>query len=217
VVVDNTFATPCLVCPTTFGVDYVVESATKYLGGHGDVMAGLIAGSKCACHRALEVRNLLGSVLGPNEAWLLLRGLKTLVLRFRQQCCNAALVTQFLASHKRVQRVYYPGLPTHPHHARCRNLFATDLYGAVVSFEIAGATQEDIFRFMDALQIVTPATSLGDVNSLLLYPAQSSHRALSEQERSQLGVRPNLVRLSVGIEAAADITGDIARALAFSA
>lgn len=217
VVVDNTFATPCLVRPADFGVDYVVESATKYLGGHGDVMAGLIAGSEKACHGALEVLKLVGSVLGPNEAWLLLRGLKTLVVRIRQQCRNAALVAQFLASHPRVKRIYYPGSPTHPHYVRCRNLFASDLYGAVVSFEIAGATQDDIFRFMDALQIVAPATSLGDVTSLLLYPAQSSHRALSEQERLQLGVGPNLVRLSVGIEAPSDITRDLARALRLSA
>jgi cystathionine gamma-synthase/methionine-gamma-lyase len=216
-VVDNTFATPCLLRPGELGADYVVHSGTKYLGGHGDVMAGLVAGTEEACRTARELLKLVGCVLGPNEAWLLLRGLKTLVLRVREQCRNAFIVARFLASHLRVSRVSYPGLPTHPSYILGRSLFPTGLYGGVLSFEIKDAKQIDVFRFMDALRLVVPATSLGDVTSMVLYPAQSSHRALSEAERHAIGVADNLVRLSVGIEDPADIVADLDRALALSA
>jgi cystathionine beta-lyase/cystathionine gamma-synthase len=212
-IVDNTFATPCLYRPALSGADYVVYSATKYLAGHGDVVGGVIAGSAERCQAARESQKLIGSVLGPNEAWLVLRGLKTLVLRMRQQSWNASLVARFLSSHPRVSKVYYPALPTHPHFALCRRLFSTNLYGGMVSFEIEGADQEQVFRFMDALQLIVPGTSLGDVTSLILYPAHSSHRTLSEEERQRLGITPSLVRLSVGIEEASDIIADLAQAL----
>ena len=212
-IVDNTFSTPCLYRPALHGADYVVYSATKYLAGHGDAMGGLIAASAAKCQAARELQKLIGGVLGPNEAWLILRGLKTLLLRVRQQCQNAALVARFLSTHPRVSQVFYPGLPTHPQFTLCRRLFPTNLYGGIVSFEIREADQEQVFRFMDALQVIVPATSLGDIYSLMLYPAHSSHRSLTAEEKERLGITPNLVRLSVGIEEASDIIADLAQAL----
>lgn len=212
-IVDNTFATPCLYRPADDGADYVVHSATKYLGGHGDVMGGLVAASEERCQAARELQKLIGNILGPNEAWLILRGLRTLVLRMRQHCHNANLVAHFLSSHPRVRRVHYPSLPTHPQFALCRQLFATNMYGGVVSFELDTDDQVQVFRFMDALQLVRTGTSLGDVTSLILYPAHSSHRSLSEGERQRLGIVAGLVRLSAGIEDASDIIADLAQAL----
>jgi cystathionine gamma-synthase/methionine-gamma-lyase len=212
-IVDNTFATPCLYRPALDGADYVVYSATKYLGGHGDVVGGVIAASAARCHAARELQKLIGNVLGPNEAWLILRGLKTLVLRMRQQSRNASLVARFLSSHPQVNLVYYPALPTHPQFTLCRRMFPSTLCGGIVSFEIQDADRERVFRFMDALQLIVPATSLGDVTSLMLYPAHSSHRSLSQEDRQRLGITPGLVRLSAGIEEASDIIADLAQAL----
>ena len=213
VIVDNTFATPCLYRPILHGADYVVHSATKYLGGHGDAMGGVVVAARQRCLAMKEIQKLIGDVLGPNEAWLILRGLKTLALRMRQQCQNAAAVARFLSSHARVQRVFYPGLPTHPQFALCRRLFPANDCGAMVSFELRGAAQEQVFGFMNALKLIVPATSLGDVTSLILYPRHSSHRSLSDEERQGLGIHPNLLRLSVGIEQVADIIADLAQAL----
>ncbi len=213
-IVDNTFATPCLYRPADDGADYVVHSATKYLGGHGDVVGGIIAASEESCQAARELQKLIGNVLGPNEAWLILRGLKTLVLGMRQHCHNANLVAHFLSSHPSVRRVYYPSLPTHPQFTLCRQLFATNMCGGVVSFELDTDDQVQVFRFMDALQLIRTGTSLGDVTSLMLYPAHSSHRSLSEAEKQRLGIEPGLVRLSAGIEDACDIIADLAQALA---
>jgi cystathionine gamma-synthase/methionine-gamma-lyase len=211
-IVDNTFATPCMFRPALHGADYVVHSATKYLGGHGDVLAGVVAGSHDGCSKARELQKLMGNVLGPNEAWLLLRGMRTLVLRVRQQCENAAAAARFLDTHPQVKKVYYPGLTSHPQFALCRRLFAANLHGAVLSFEIAGAAKSEVFRFMDALRIVSPATSLGDIASLILYPAHSSHRSLSQDQRERAGITETLLRLSLGIEEASDVVADLNRA-----
>lgn len=212
-IVDNTFATPCLYRPALNGADYVVYSATKYLSGHGDAMGGLVAASAERCQALREKRKLLGNILGPNEAWLILRGLKTLVLRMRQHSLNANLVAHFLQSHPKVSQVFYPSLPTHPQFALSRRLFPCNLFGGMVSFRIKGADQEKVFRFMNTLRVVVPATSLGDIYSLVLYPAHSSHRWLSEEEKQRQGITPDLVRLSVGIEEAQDIIADLAQAL----
>jgi cystathionine beta-lyase/cystathionine gamma-synthase len=212
-IVDNTFAAPCLYPPAADGADYVVYSATKYHGGHGDAMGGLIAASAQTCQTARELEKLVGGTIGPNEAWLILRGIKTFILRARQQCQNASAIARFLSSHPRVERVYYPGLPTHPQFILARRLLAADLYGGIVSFEIKGADQEQVFHFMDRLRLIAPATSLGDVYSLILYPTHSSHRSLSKDERQRVGIRPNLLRLSAGIEELSDIIADLAQAL----
>jgi cystathionine gamma-synthase/methionine-gamma-lyase len=214
VIVDNTFATPYLYRPLEDGVDYVVHSSTKYLGGHGDVMGGMVVTSSENRARLFSLIKVIGCNLGPDEAWLTLRGLKTLPLRMRQHCANAAAVAEWLAGHPRVERVHYPGLPSHPQHPVAQHLFGDRGYGGMVSFELRDAGRAVVFRFLEALQLVLPATTLGDVYSLVLYPAMSSHRALSPAERAAVGIGEGLVRLSVGIEAAEDIIADLEQALA---
>jgi cystathionine beta-lyase/cystathionine gamma-synthase len=213
VIVDSTFATPYLVRPLALGADYVVHSSTKYLGGHGDVLGGIVVTSVERRKRLWEVIKITGGNLGPNQAWLTMRGLKTLPLRMAQHCRNAAAVAQWLAGHPKVARVNYPGLPDHPQHAVATRLFRDGCYGGMVSFEIAGADRTQVFRFMEALELILPATTLGDVHSLTLYPAHSSHRALSPEERAAIGIGEGLVRLSVGIEDVEDIIADLDQAL----
>jgi cystathionine beta-lyase/cystathionine gamma-synthase len=213
-IVDNTFATPYLYRPLEDGADYVLHSATKYIGGHGDVMAGVVA---CSAERALDLRErqkLLGANLGPQEAWLALRGIKTLPLRMRELCANGQAVAEWLAGQSDVARVNYPGLPQHAQNELARRLFAGRGFGGMLSFDLRGAGQREVFRFMEALRLVLPATTLGDVYSLTLYPAHTSHRMLSPEARAAIGIGEGLVRLSVGIEAAEDIIGDLAQALA---
>jgi cystathionine beta-lyase/cystathionine gamma-synthase len=212
-IVDNTFASPYLFCPLDHGADYAMHSATKYLGGHGDVMAGVVA---CSTERGLDLRErqkLVGANLGPQEAWLALRGLKTLPLRMRQHCTNAQVVAEWLAGHPAVARVNYPGLPDHPQHTVAARLFEGRGFGGMMSFDLADAGQADVFRFMEALELILPATTLGDVYSLTLYPAHSSHRQVAPEVRAALGIGDGLVRLSVGIEDPRDIITDLAQAL----
>ncbi len=211
--VDNTFASPYLFRPLDHGADYVLHSATKYLGGHGDLMAGVVACSAARGRDLRERQKLLGANLGPQEAWLALRGLKTLPLRMRQHCANAQIVAEWLAGHPAIARVNYPGLPDHPQHDLAARLFGGRGFGGMVSFDLRGATQAQVFSFMEALELVLPATTLGDVYSLTLYPAHSSHRYVAPEVRAALGIGDGLVRLSVGIEDAADIIADLAQAL----
>jgi len=212
-IVDNTFASPYLLRPLEHGADYVVHSATKYLGGHGDVMSGVVACSEQRGHDLRERQKLLGANLGPQEAWLTLRGLKTLGLRMRQHCANAQTLAEWLVGHPAVAHVNYPGLPEHPQHGVASRLFDGRGFGGMISFDIRGAGQAEVFRFMEALELVLPATTMGDVYSLTLYPAHSSHRLLSPEMRAALGIGDGLVRLSVGIEDAQDIIADLAQAL----
>lgn len=213
-IVDNTFASPVLCRPLRLGADYVVHSATKYLGGHGDVLGGVVAVGRPELRGALnEVNKLLGANLAPQEAWLAHRGLKTLPLRVERQCRNAAIVAEWLNAHPQVARVNYPGLPSHEQHALATSLFGGAMYGGMISFDLAGAGRAEVFRFMDALRLVQPATTLGDVYTLALYPAMSSHRALDPETRRRIGIGDGLVRLSVGIEDAEDIISDLEQAL----
>jgi cystathionine beta-lyase/cystathionine gamma-synthase len=211
--VDNTFATPCLVRPLALGADVVIHSATKYLAGHGDVLGGVVVSSKTRRQDLLEVLKLTGANLGPQEAWLALRGIRTLPLRMRQHCENGLTVARWLETHSTVCRVLYPGLASHPQHALARRLFGEQGYGGMVSFELAGAAQRDVFRFFETLDLCLPGTTLGDVHTLVLYPAHSSHRALSTEERARIGIGDGLVRMSVGIEAVEDILADLEQAL----
>jgi len=211
--VDNTFATPWLFRPLGAGADYAIHSATKYLSGHGDVLAGVVVTSAANRARLFELNKLVGSVLGPFEAWLALRGLKTLPLRVPAQFATAMKLAAWLAARPEVARVNYPGLPTHPQHALAERLFGAQGYGGVLSFELKGADRSRAFRFMDALQLCQPATTLGDIYTLVLHPATSSHRSLSEAERAQVGIGEGLVRLSTGIEAPADLLADLDQAL----
>jgi len=211
--VDNTFATPCLVQPLNLGADVVIHSATKYLGGHGDVLGGVVVASQARRADMLEALKVTGGNLGPQEAWLVLRGIKTLPLRMQRHCENGLAVARWLEAHPQVSRVNYPGLPSHPQHALAEQLFGGRGYGGMVSFDLAGADRERVFRFFEALRLCIPATTLGDVQTLALYPAHSSHRALSAEERARIGIGDGLVRLSVGIEAVEDIIDDLEQAL----
>lgn len=209
-IVDNTFATPCLVNPARYGADMVVHSSTKYLGGHGDVTGGVIATSVERAVGLREQNKLVGAVLGPFEAWLTLRGIKTLPLRVRQQSENAARIAETLGRDKRVTRVFYPGTSRL---GSAERQFHSPLRGGMVAFEVADAGKPEIFRFLQALKLCMPATTLGDVYSLVLYPAISSHRALTPEQRLEVGISDRLVRLSVGIEDVDDILTDLDQAL----
>jgi cystathionine gamma-synthase/methionine-gamma-lyase len=170
----------------------------------------------CSAERGNDLRQrqkLLGANLGPQEAWLALRGLKTLPLRMRQHCQNAQAVADWLAGQPAVAHVNYPGLTDHPQHALAERLFEGRGFGGMVSFDLRDAGRAEVFRFMEALALVLPATTLGDVYSLTLYPTHSSHRALSPEARAAIGIGDGLVRLSVGIEEAEDIIADLAQAL----
>lgn len=212
-IVDNTFATPYLCRPLRHGADYVVHSATKYLGGHGDLLAGVVVTNAARRATLNEINKLVGGNLGPQEAWLALRGLKTLPLRVQRQCENALRIARWLADHPAVTRVNYPGLAEHPQYALARRLLERGAFGAMISFELHDGRRERVFRFMEALRLVLPATTLGDVYSLVLYPAGTSHRALDAEARRRIGIGDGLVRLSVGIEDPDDIIADLDQAL----
>ncbi len=211
--VDNTFASPYLLNPLEHGAEYVIHSATKYLSGHGDALAGIVATSTANKNRLFELNKLIGGVLGPFEAWLALRGLKTLPLRMKQQCENALRVAEWLRSHPRIETVHYPGLPEHPQRELANQLFKGRGFGGVLSFVIAGADKNKVFRFMESLSICLPATTLGDIYSLVLHPMTSAHRGLTPEERARVGIPDGLVRLSTGIESADDILADLDSAL----
>ncbi len=212
-VVDNTFATPLIVRPLELGANFSVHSLTKYLAGHGDVMGGAIVADAANLPALRSLSRTLGPVLGPFECYLTMRGIKTFPLRMERQCANACRIASWLTAHPKVERVYFTGDPAHPDAATVRRLFPPDLYGAIVSFEIRGAGRDEVFRFMDALRLVVRATSLGDVHSMMLYPVMSSHREISPRHRERMGIRENLVRLSVGIEAPEDVIADLEQAL----
>jgi cystathionine gamma-synthase/methionine-gamma-lyase len=211
-IVDNTFASPALFQPIKFGADFAVHSATKYLAGHGDSTGGVIV---CAKDRRQELEMLLrnvGGVMSPFEGWLILRGIKTLPLRMRQHWSNAARVAAWLQTHPAISTVHYPGLPGHPQHALADRLFEGH-YGGVVAFALRDATREAVFRLLRSLRVIVPATTLGDVYSEVLYPAMSSHRALTPEQRASVGITDGHVRLSVGIEDVEDIIADLALGL----
>jgi cystathionine gamma-synthase/methionine-gamma-lyase len=212
-IVDNTFATPLIVRPLELGAAMSVHSLTKYLSGHGDVMGGMVVANAEHLEPLRNLSRTVGFILGPFESYLAMRGVKTFPLRMERQCANACKVASWLASHPAVERVYFPADPKHPDAANIQRFFAPGLYGGMVSFEVKGAGREDVFRLMNALKMVVPATSLGDVHTMMLYPAIASHRELSPKHRERLGIRDNLVRLSVGIEDTEDIVADLDRAL----
>ena len=218
VIVDSTFTTPYLMRPLEYGADFVVHSLTKYIGGHDDVLGGAVITRQAHEARLFDQLKMLGANLSPFEAWLALRGLKTLPLRMRQHCASAQEVAAWLIQHPRVAQVNYPGLPDHPQHGLARRLLTAPdgapAYGGMVSFELQAAAHPQVMRFLERLRLVLTGTSLGDVYSLVLYPVMASHRALTPAQRAQVGIGEGLVRLSVGIEDPADIIADLAQALA---
>lgn len=213
-IVDSTFATPMLVRPLELGADIVVHSATKYLAGHGDVLGGIVIASQAHHETVRSLARISGPVLGPFESYLTMRGMKTLALRFERQCQNAKALGCWLAQHARVERVHYCADPNHPDAEVIRSLFEPGMFGAILSFEIRDADKSAVLKFMDALRMIVPGTSLGDVHTLLLYPAIASHRNLSPRMRERLGIRENLVRVAAGIEHIDDLKADLDQALA---
>jgi len=211
VVVDNTFATPVLQKPLALGADMVMHSATKYLGGHSDITAGILASSKKWMERARELMILTGGCLDPGCAYLLLRGLKTLHLRVERACQNAAAIAETLQRHPKVLHVYYPGLANHPDHELAARQMKD--FGMMVSFDLRGG-EAAVDRFIKRLKVWYLATSLGGVESILSYPVLSSHIGLSAKRLKLLGVTPSTVRLSVGVEDAADLIEDLKSSLA---
>jgi cystathionine beta-lyase/cystathionine gamma-synthase len=212
-IVDSTFATPLISRPLEMGASFVVHSLTKYLSGHGDVLGGIVVTDAANMDGLRTLARSLGPLLGPFEAYLAMRGIKTFPLRMERQCHNACKVASWLATHPGVDRVYFPSDPAHPDAAVIKRVFAPNLYGALVSFEVKGADRDGIFRMMNALRMIVPAPSLGDVHTIIAYPVMASHRELSPKHRARLGIHDNLLRLSVGIEAVEDIISDLDQAL----
>ena len=212
-IVDNTFSTPLLVRPIELGASFSVHSATKYLAGHGDVLGGLVVADEAHIEPLRAYSRIAGPVMGPFEAYLTMRGIKTFPLRMERQCQNACRLANWLATHPRVDKVFFTGDPKHPDAATIARLFPKNMTGAIVSFEIKDGEKQDVFRFMDSLKMLVRATSLGDVHSMVLYPLIASHRDLPPKQRARMGIKDNLVRISVGIEAAEDIIADIDQAL----
>lgn len=214
VVVDSTFSTPMLLKPLKLGANIVVHSATKYLAGHGDVLGGIVVSDSEYYETIRTLSRIAGPVMGPFESYLTMRGIKTLALRFGRQCENACRLARWLQTRPAVERVYYPADAEHPDAETVRRLFAPGLFGAIVSFELKGLDRQGVMNFMDRLKMVVPGTSLGDVHTLLLYPVMASHRDVAPRLRERMGIRENLVRVSLGIESVDDIIADFDQAIA---
>lgn len=210
-IVDNTFMSPNLQRPIEHGADVVVHSATKYIGGHGDVVAGIIAGPK----ELLDTMRIpylkdFGGIIGPFDAWLLLRGLKTLGLRMERHCHNAMKVAEYLEGHPMIEKVYYPGLKSHPQHELAKKQM--DGFGGMICFEVKGGLEAGKV-LMNSVRLITLAVSLGCVDSLIEHPASMTHSPVPREERLKAGITDGLVRLSVGLEDVEDIIGDLDQAL----
>lgn len=214
-IIDATFATPVNQRPLEFGIDLVIHSATKYLSGHNDIMAGAAVGEAGLIHALRQSQGVLGGVIDPHAAFLLDRGVKTLELRVTRQNQSALAVAEFLEQHEKVEKVWYPGLGSHPDHDIAKHQM--DGFGGVVSFEILASQGEDPLqatsRFIDAMTIPYIAPSLGGVESLIEQPALMSHYELSSEERLTIGIKDNLVRFAIGVEDTADIVADLEQAL----
>jgi cystathionine gamma-synthase/cystathionine gamma-lyase len=210
-VVDNTFASSYLQQPLNLGAHVVVHSTTKYLGGHSDVVGGAFVTSDKNLYDPVKFyQNAAGAVPGPWDSWLVLRGLKTLKVRMRQHTENALYLARILEQHPAVERVYYPGLPSHPQHGLAKRQMRD--FGGMISFEIKGGFPA-VERLVAKLKLFVLAESLGGVESLLCYPVRMTHASVAPEERERRGIRDNLVRLSVGLENASDLEADLLQAL----
>jgi len=209
-VIDSTFATPINQRPLEFGIDLVIHSGTKYLGGHNDLLAGVVLGSEDLVRGIRDLHGVTGAVADPFAAYLLIRGIKTLALRIARQNDNAQQLAEFLEAHPKIERVHYPGLRSHPEHDVATRQMRG--FGGVVSFEVRGDL-DAASRLVDACQIPRIAPSLGGVESLIEQPALMSFYELTTEERLQVGIKDTLVRYSVGVEDADDLIADIEQAL----
>jgi cystathionine beta-lyase/cystathionine gamma-synthase len=212
-VVDNTFTTPYLLKPFEFGADFVSHSVSKFLSGHGDVLAGSVSCYRKDFDKLHDMLIQVGCTLGPNEAWLALRGLKTFALRMERHCSNAMQAARFLETHPFIESVRYAGLPSHPQHQTARRLFPADRYGAMLNFNVANCDKDKAFRFLDALNLILPATTLGDVYSLIVNPARTTHHWLADDELAAIGISPGTFRMSAGLENIQDLCADLDQAL----
>lgn len=211
-VVDNTFATPLAQQPVTLGADLVIHSGTKYLGGHSDLLAGLVAvGNKELAEKIKFIQNASGGILGPQDCWLLIRGIETLGLRFRQQCQTAQRIAEFLQTCEAVDQVHYPGLASHPQHVLAEKQ-QQGLYGGVISFSLKEDHIAAATAFVTATRYFQLAESLGGVKSLICQPAEMTHKSIPRERRLAAGVRDSLIRLSCGIEEADDLLDDLQQA-----
>ena len=211
VIVDNTFMTPYLQRPIELGADIVVHSATKYLGGHGDLIAGLVVGPRdIISEMKIPYLKDLGGILSPFDAWLLVRGIKTLGVRMDKHCENAQKVAEYLENHPLVDTVYYPGLSSSPYHKLAKKQM--DGFGGMISFELKGGVEEGK-TLMNSIRMISLAVSLGCVDSLIQHPASMTHSPVPKEERLAAGITDGLVRLSVGIEDVEDIIADLDQAL----
>ncbi|MGI2116952.1 methionine gamma-lyase [Shewanella oncorhynchi] len=211
-IVDNTFMTPLLQRPLDFGIDLVIHSATKYLNGHGDVIAGIVCGSEEQLHKVkYEILKDIGAVISPHDAWLILRGLKTLDVRLQRHCDSAQRVAEFLAEHPSITRVYYLGLKSHQGHKFIGQQMKRA--GGVIAFELA-ANLEEAMAFVGYLKLFSIAVSLGDAESLIQHPASMTHSPYTPEARAAAGIGDNLLRISIGLEDCDDIIADLNQALA---
>lgn len=211
--VDNTFATPYLQRPLDLGADIVMHSATKYLGGHSDVIAGALIIKDAELGEKLHFQQFAtGGTLGPMDSFLVLRGIKTLHLRMQRHCENGEKVVAFLKSHPKIGKIFFPGLPEHPFHEIAKKQMSG--FGGMVSFTFASGQKADAIKFLENLKVFTLAESLGGVESLANHPALMTHASIPEDKRREIGITDDLVRLSVGIEDAEDLIEDLKQALA---
>lgn len=211
--VDNTFASPALQNPITLGADIVLHSATKYLGGHSDLIAGLVVAKDPALGAELKyLQNACGGILGPFDSWLVIRGIETLNLRMAQHCRSAALVADFLSGHPLVEKVFYPGLIHHPNHRVAAR--QSHGFGGIVSFTLKEDTEESAGQFVMATQLFKLAESLGGAKSLCCHPASMTHKSIPPEKRKTAGISDSLIRLSIGLEDAKDLMQDLQQALA---
>lgn len=208
VVCDNTFASPYLQRPLELGADVVVHSATKYLNGHGDVIAGFVVGTEAFINevKMFGLKDMTGATLGPFEAFLIMRGLKTMEIRMERHCANAKKVAEYLVKQEKVERVYYPGLETHPGYEIAKKQMQD--FGAMISFEVKGG-KEGGMKFVNSLSMIPIAVSLGDAETLVQHPASMTHSVYTEEELKAAGISAGLIRLSVGLENAEDIIADL--------
>lgn len=211
--VDGTFSSPVLQRTLLQGADYALQSSTKWINGHSDATGGTVAGSAERIQPLLQARVLDGAILGPFEAWLTLRGLRTLPVRMRAHSANALAVAERLLQDARVTRVLYPGLKSHPDHAVAKRLLPHG-FGGMVAFEIAGGGRAQVFAFLERVKLARPAPTLGDVATLVMHPATAAARRMTAEERAAAGISENLVRVSVGLEDADDIADDLLQAVA---
>jgi cystathionine beta-lyase len=210
--VDNTFASPALQKPLSLGADIVVHSGTKYLGGHSDLIAGLVVTADPELGQRVKfLQNACGAILGPFDSWLLIRGIETLHLRVRQHCASASEIAFFLVGHPAVDRVYYPGLATHPGHAVAAS--QSKGYGGIVSFSLKTDTVEAATALVTGTKLFKLAESLGGIKSLVSHPAQMTHKSIPDDRRRAAGVADSLIRLSAGLEDAEDLIDDLRQAL----